>query len=96
MENIGVFFSALVLAFMVEALLEYVLGIWFVPMSEQLRPKILMAIGLVLGIALCLSYQVDLLAELGLQPSIVGQVLTGAVVGRGSDYLHGLWKKIKP
>ena len=96
MEEIGVFFTALVLAFFVEAILEYVFGIWWKPMSEDLRAKVLMAVGLVLGVALCLSYRVDLLAELGLAPSIVGQVLTGAVVGRGSDYLHGLWKKIKP
>ena len=96
MEGFGVFFSALVLAFIVEAVLEYVLGIWCKPMPEELRPKVLMAVGLALGIALCLSYQVDLLAELGLQPSIIGQVLTGALVGRGADYLHGFWKKIKP
>ena len=87
---------ALVLAFVVEAVLEYVLGIWWKPLSEELRPKVLMAVGLVLGIALCLSYKVDLLAELGLTPSIVGQIITGALVGRGADYLHGFWKKLKP
>ena len=96
MEAVGVFFAALVLAFFVEAILEYVFGIWWKPMPEELRPKVLMAVGLVLGVVLCVCYKVDLLAELGLQPSIVGQILTGAVVGRGSDYLHGLWKKIKP
>ena len=94
MDGIGVFFSALVLAFSVEALLEYILGIWWQPLSEDKRPKVLMAIGLVLGVALCLCYKIDLLAELGLAKSVVGQVLTGALVGRGSDYLHGFWKKI--
>ena len=95
MEGFGVFFMALVLAFAVEAILEYVFGIWWKPISDELRPKVLMAIGLVLGIALCLSYQIDLLAELGLAPSIIGQLITGALVGRGADYLHGFWKKIK-
>ena len=96
MENLGVFFSALVLAFFVEAILEYVLGIWWKPLTEEIRPKVMMAIGLALGIALCLCYKVDLLAELGLAPGIIGQILSGALIGRGADYLHGFWKKIKP
>lgn len=96
MEGFDVFFSALVLAFIVEAVLEYVLGIWWKPLSEEIRPKVLMAVGLVLGIGLCVSYKVDLLLELGLPASVLGQVLTGALIGRGADYLHGFWKKIKP
>lgn len=96
MEAAGVFFSALVLAFIVEAILEYVLGVWWQPLSDKLRPKILMAVGLIFGIALCLSYKVDLLAELGLPPSILGQTLSGALVGRGAEYLHSFWKRIKP
>jgi len=96
MEGFGVFFSALVLAFIVEAVLEYVLGIWWKPLSEEVRPKVLMAVGLVLGIALSLAYKVDLLAELGLAPSILGRILTGALIGRGADYLHSFWKKLKP
>lgn len=96
MEGISIFFSAVILAFIVEAVLEYVLGIWWKPLSEEMRPKVLMAVGLVLGVALCLSYQVDLLAELGLPQSWVGKILTGALVGRGSEYLHQWYTKIKP
>lgn len=96
MESFGVFFLALVLAFIVEAVLEYVLGIWWKPLSEATRPKVLMAGGLVVGVALCLAYGVDILAELGFPANIVGQILTGALIGRGADYLHGFWKKIKP
>ena len=94
METLGVFGLALVLAFTVEALLEYVLGIWWTPLSETVRPKVLMAVGLVLGITLCLIYKIDLLAELGLQAGIVGQILTGALVGRGSEYLHKWYNRI--
>jgi len=96
MEGFGVFFSALVLAFIVEAVLEYVLGIWWKPISETIKPKVLMAVGLVLGIGLCLAYRIDVLSELGLPASILGQVLTGALIGRGADYLHSFWKKLKP
>ena len=96
MENLGIFGSALVLAFVVEALLEYVLGTWVVPLKEDVRAKVLMAVGLVLGIGLCLNYKVDLLAEMGLETGRVGQVLTGAIIGRGSEYLHAFYKRLKP
>ena len=96
MESLGVFFAALVLAFVVEAILEYVLGIWWQPGSDAVRARLIMAVGLILGVAGSLAYKVDLLAELGLQPSVVGQIISGALIGRGSDYLHGFWKKIKP
>ena len=94
-EVAGAFGVALVLAAVVEAVLEYVLGTWFIPLSNATRQKVVMAVGLVVGIALALSYQVDILAALGLAPSLVGQVVTGALIGRGSDYLHGFVKKIK-
>lgn len=103
MEGLGAFFGALVLAFVIEAFLEYVFGIWWKPFPEEMRPKVLMAVGLVLGVALCVLYKVDLIAYIGklfgveeLKPSIVGQILTGALVGRGSDFLHQFWNKIKP
>ncbi len=96
MDKLGVFFAALVLSVLVEALLEYALGIWWTPLSETVRPKIIMAVGLALGVVLCLAYKVDLIAELGMKSSAIGQILTGALVGRGSDYLHKIWDKLKP
>lgn len=94
--GIGTFFFALVIALVVEAVLEYVFGIWWRPFNEEHRPKILMAAGLALGIALCLAYKIDLLAELGLPPMVLGQILTGALVGRGSSFLHDFLSKVKP
>ena len=94
-EVAGAFGAALVLAAVVEAVLEYVLGTWFVPLTNAVRQKVVMAVGLVVGIALALSYQVDILAALGLAPSLVGQVVSGALIGRGSDYIHGFVKRVK-
>ncbi len=94
MSGVGIFFMATVIALVVEALLEYVFGIWWRPFSDDLRPKILMAFGLILGIVLCVFYQIDLLAEIGLPPSMLGRVLTGALVGRGADFLHQFWNRI--
>ena len=90
----GTLFGALVLAFIVEAVLEYVLGIWWKPLANEVRARVVMVAGLVCGIGLALSYHIDLLEELGLAPSTLGQVLSGALIGRGSDYLHGFWKKV--
>lgn len=102
MEGLGIFFAALVIAFIIEAVLEYVFGIWWKPVPEQLRPRVLMAVGLVFGIALCICYKLDLVAYIGqqfgiaeLKPTIIGQILTGALVGRGSEFLHSFWKKLK-
>ncbi len=95
MTGLGVFFSAMVLAFIVEAILEYVLGIWWQPLSGRMRKRVIMAVGLAIGISLCLVYRVDLLAELGFEATIIGQMLTGAIVGRGADYLHNFWKRLR-
>ena len=91
----GAYASALVLAVVVESILEYVLGTWWKPLSNATRQKVLMAAGLIVGVVLALVYQVDILAELGLAPSIAGQVVTGSLIGRGADYLHGFLKKVK-
>lgn len=95
MEGISVFFSAMVLACIVEAVLEYVLGIWWQPLSGETRQRVIMAVGLVIGVSLCLVYRVDLMAELGFKAGIPGQILTGMLVGRGADYLHNFWKMLK-
>ena len=87
--------AAILLAFFVEALLEYVLGIWWRPVAPENRAKVIMAVGMVLGIGLAVIYRVDLPAELGLGPTIIGQVITGAIIGRGSEYLHAFYKRIK-
>ena len=94
-EVAGAFGVALVLATVVEAVLEYVIGVWWIPLANATRQKVVMAVGLVVGIALALSYQVDILAVLGLAPSIIGQIVSGALIGRGADYVHGFVKRVK-
>ena len=96
MEPTGVFFTALVLAFVVEAVLEYVAGIWWKPLANATRSKVMMAFGLVFGVAVCVLYSVDLLAELGLEAGVVGQVITGVIIGRGSEFLHTFYNRLKP
>lgn len=97
----SVFVGALILAFLVEALLEYVLGIWWKPLEDGTRKKVVLAVGLVIGIGLSIGYKLDLIgaaaSSLGITlqaPPWLGQILTGAIIGRGSTYLHDFWKKI--
>lgn len=86
--EVGVLSGAFALAFLVEGLVEYVLGIWWKPMSEATRKAVLPAIALVLGMGLALGFRIDLLALVGLNQPILGQILSGLMIGRGSEYLH--------
>lgn len=78
-----------VLAVLVEALIEY-LG---QPIPSAYKPY---AAALV-GIGLCLAYNADMLALLGLQAGIpyVGQLLTGAIISRGANYLNDLIARLR-
>jgi hypothetical protein len=53
-------------------------------------PLMLRYIAAAVGIALCIAYRVDLLAILGIDSAwpIAGQVVTGLIVGRGSNFVH--------
>ena len=50
----------------------------------------------VIGVAMCVAAHVDALAVLGVEIAIpfIGQVITGLLVSRGSNFLHIVWKKI--
>lgn len=91
---------ALILATLTEAILEYVLGIWWKPLCDEARKRLILAVGLILGIGLAWFYKIDLIAfaanSVGVQmtPTLVGYILSGAIIGRGSTYLHDFWKKI--
>lgn len=51
-------------------------------------------VGLVIGVGICLAYRLDVFAILGIISPIVsisnyiGCVLTGVIIGRGSNYLN--------
>lgn len=94
-ELAGTAFAVFLLALIVEALLEYVVGIWWKPLANETRKKVVMAVGLVLGIALSLNYAVDIPEDLGLQPSLMGKIVTGALIGRGSEFIHVFYNMVK-
>lgn len=80
--------AILALATISEALIEY-LG---TALPSQIKPYVAAA----LGVLLCLAYQADLLALLGLTARVplVGSVLTGLLVGRGSNFVNAIWERL--
>jgi hypothetical protein len=95
---------AFALAFLVETLVEYIFG---TPMDKvpKLKPYkwILMYVALVIGVLLVLFYKIDLIAliqavikEEAPNVTLVGMILTGLAVGRGSNYLHQFVSKFFP
>jgi len=97
---------AFALAFLTESLVEYLLG---TPMSkfESLKPWtwLLMYVAAGVGVFLALYWEIDLIAVIAngiaqmsgvpitWQVSPVGQVLSGLVIGRGSNFLHDFLSK---
>ena len=85
MDMKGVF----VLAMVAEALIEY----FAAPLFNEEYKKYVKYVALVLGVALCVAYQIDILAELvgleALHPAI-GWVVSGLIIGRGSNWLNDL------
>lgn len=88
MTAAGAFFGILVLAVLVEGILEY-LG---TPIPAQYKPYA----AAVLGVVVCIAYGADLPAAFGLPPvPYVGSVVTGLVIGRGSNYINDLISRLK-
>lgn len=89
-----------VLSFLAESLTEYFARPLFgrkPPAIEgdppiPVSPLWLRYIAALVGITLALLYRVDLLALFGLDAihPVVGWIVTGILVGRGSNYLHDL------
>lgn len=88
-ENIAVIFA---LAVFVEGFIEY-----FVARPNAKQPWI-KYVGALVGILVALAYKADLLALVfgakGISP-YVGQVITGIILGRGSNYLNDLISRIR-
>jgi hypothetical protein len=92
---------ALILAFLAESVTEYFFG----PLAKLLADKTgipllgdLRYVAALLGVGLCLAYRLDLLLAAGFQADVpvAGFVLTGVVIGRGSNFLHQFVEQFFP
>ena len=106
-EQLTAITGILVLATIAEAIVEHV----FAPILDAKDPNAMQpepaqalnwkALGLrylsvLIGVALCIVYQVDLLLYFNLIPPWpwVGSLITGLLIGRGSNFVHdfaGRW-----
>ena len=102
MGSFGSLAGILFLATLVEALVEYLVRPAVKPASldqadaVDWRGLVLRYAAAALGVALCLAYQADILALVGLESQLpyVGQIVTGVVVGRGANFVNdfvGRW-----
>lgn len=101
MSPLSPILQILLLAFLCEGLVEYLArpvihwGQTEPPTDTpgpQSSPLWLRYIAVVVGIALAIAYRADLLALVGLQAwsPWIGYIITGVIVGRGSNYLNDL------
>ena len=82
-----------VLAAVVEAVITYV-----VPKNNTEQPREwLKYVSAAVGVFVCLAYNADILASLGVVSPFpyVGAVITGLIVGRGSNFLSDFYTKVK-
>lgn len=82
------------LAFLTEGVTEYFFA---GPLTRlKLSPGYLKQVSAAVGVVLCLTYRVDALSLLfALSPrwELLGQVLTGLLLGRGANFVHDLYTR---
>lgn len=83
--------SIFVLAILIEGITEY-----FISDPNKKQPWLKYAAA-GLGIIVSVAYKVDLLAALGVTSAVplIGELLTGLVIGRGSNYLNEFIGKVR-
>lgn len=76
------------LATLIEGLITYIFG----ESSESSTRPWIRYVSLVVGIAAAVAYKIDILAMAGLTAAYpyVGFVISGLVIGRGSNYLNDI------
>ncbi len=65
--------------------------------APWLKGRLLNLAAIAIGVGLCLAFQLDVVNMLlQVQPTIWGQILTGIIVGAGSDAAHSFIKRFLP
>ena len=90
--------AALVLSILVEAIIEYFLD----GVPSNYKPWVSAGIGIVLSLAYGIDAIGFVLAQLGTDPSplgqyswVVGSILTGIVISRGSNFFNDLISRLR-
>ena len=85
--------GALLLATFVEGLINYLFGV----NEGEYKRHWIRYIALVAGIALAIAYQLDILSLTGLVAihPMIGYIVSGLIIGRGSNYLNDFVSSFK-
>lgn len=88
----------LALAALAEGLVEYFLSPWLKLLPAMLAAEAPKYVAAAVGILLAVCYQADLLAVFGYEAidPRVGVLLTGILLGRGSNFIHDFVKTYFP
>lgn len=86
------FFTIILMSVIVEGLITYA-KTFFIGGKFQWQ----MLVGIILGVAVALVYNVDIFALLGVVAAVpyVGAILTGILISRGSNYIFDLIKALQ-
>ena len=89
MDKIFVFMFA---ATCIEAVICYIKDL----LGIKLDSKLALAMSAILGIIIAIAFDIDILAHFGLETTIplFGNVMSGVILSRGSNYLHDSLKKL--
>ena len=98
MNELLILAGAFALAFLIETLVVYLVGEPINHIPKLLPFKwLLMYVSAGVGVGLSLFYKLDLISLIFQQAAtVVGIVITGLAIGRGSNYLHQFVSKFFP
>jgi len=98
MNELLILAGSFALAFLIETLVEYLVGepINHIPKLMPFK-WLMMYVSAGVGVGLGLFYKIDLIALIfQREATVVGIVITGLAIGRGSNYLHQFVGKFFP
>lgn len=93
----SIFLLAIVMAVVVEAIIEYGKTIWAAVEKKAYKTVVTQFTSIALSVCLCLAVQADVFAALGINFNVqwIGILLTGIFASRGSNYLSDRIKKLQ-
>lgn len=97
MTMISAILMALMLAVIVEAVVEYGSTIWAMVEQKEHKKAVKQLCAITLGVMFCLAAGVDFFKEIGMTFYVpwVGTILAGIFISRGANYASDLIKRLQ-
>lgn len=97
MSIMSAILMALMLAVIVEAIVEYGSTIWAMVEQKEHKKAVKQLCAIVLGVVFCIAANVDFFSEIGMTFYVpwIGVVLTGVFISRGANYASDIIKRLQ-